>query len=82
MTIERIYTGVDDINNVKIYAGDKVKYTYYRCSRVSYESVHTVKWGYDEDEKKEGWILGGSLLETYGKHNNKKEKETLEVVSS
>ncbi|AIY81225.1 yopX family protein [Clostridium botulinum 202F] len=80
--IEKIYTGVKDINNKKIYIGDTVKYVYYRCSKISYESIRTVVWGYDEDEKKEGFMLGGSLLETYGKYDNKKEKETLEVISS
>lgn len=79
--MERVYTGIKDINNVKIYSGDKVKYTYYRCGQIRHQAIHIVEWGYDEEENKEGWMSGGSLLETYGKYDNKKDRETIEVIT-
>lgn len=78
--MKKVFTGVFDNNGVKIYSGDRVKYTYIRCSKVSYESTFVVEWGLDKEEQKYGWILGGSLLTDYGNLNNDKCKEILEVV--
>jgi len=78
--MDRFYTGKDDMNGIKIYGGDKVKYTYYRYGKVSYTSIRYVKFGIDAFEGKKGWILGGVLLDQFGEDRNKKELETLEVV--
>lgn len=78
----KIYTGINDVHGNKIYSNDKVKYSYFRCSRLSHINICIVEWGYDEVEKREGWMAGGDLIETIGRNNNKKEIEILEVLNS
>lgn len=78
--MNRVYTGIKDCNGKPIYSDDKVKYTYLRCGKVGFENICSVEWGYDDVEQKEGWIIGGSLLDTIGKYDTKKSKEIIEVI--
>lgn len=37
--------------------------------------------GYYKEEDREVWMVGGSLISTYGKYDSNKVKEVLEVIS-
>lgn len=78
--MKRVSTNIKDCNGREIFSTDVLKYTYYRCGKVSYTSTGNIEWG--EEDGVEGWLIGGALLSSIGKFDTKKDKETIEVVSS
>lgn len=78
--MERQYTGVNDANGNRIFNDSRVRYTYWRRSRVSSQCVCVVEWGYFADEQRWCWLLGGFPLDGYGADCRDWEREVLEVV--